>query len=404
MPRGKRILLGVTGGIAAYKSAYLVRELRRSGTDVRVVMTEAATKFVTPVTFSALSGHEVEVDLWSMNQTTDSNIGTRHIHLANWPDLLLIAPASANTIAKLTYGLADNLLTTIVLACRRPIVLAPTMDADMYLNPATLENLTRLRERGFFVVPPEEGEHASGLEGPGRLPGVESIVRIVQTVLSQSHLDLKNKRILVTAGPTVEPIDPVRFVSNRSSGKMGFAVANAAALRGASVTLIAGPVALETPRNVQRIDVGSAEEMHKAVMRHAKKADAVIMAAAVADFTPARRSAEKMKKDADAKDMELRLKPTADILQSLGRRKNGVVLVGFALETQNAVRNAKAKLERKNLDLIALNTVDDENDPFGADTNRVTLIDRNGRTQKLQPMPKFDVANAILDRVKEFMR
>jgi phosphopantothenoylcysteine decarboxylase/phosphopantothenate--cysteine ligase len=193
-------------------------------------------------------------------------------------------------------------------------------------------------------------------------------------------------------------------VSNRSSGKMGFAVANAAALRGASVTLVAGPVALETPRNVKRIDVGSAEDMHKAVKRHAKNADAVIMAAAVADFTPAQRSSEKMKKDADAKDMELRLKPTADILQSLGRRKNGVVLVGFALETQNALRNAKAKLERKNLDLIALNTVDDENNPFGADTNRVTLIDRNGKTQQLQPMPKFDVANAILDRVKEFMR
>jgi phosphopantothenoylcysteine decarboxylase/phosphopantothenate--cysteine ligase len=401
--RGKHILLGVTGGIAAYKTAYLVRELRRQGADIRVVMTHSATKFVTPLTFSALSGHDVELDLWSTNQSTDSDIGTRHIHLANWADVFLIAPASANTVAKLTFGLSDNLLTVVALASQRPIVLAPTMDADMYVNPATQSNLAKLKARGFFVVPPEEGEHASGLHGPGRLPELEILIRFLDGVLSNSHLDLKKKKLLITAGPTFEPIDPVRFIGNRSSGKMGFALANAAALRGATVTLVSGPVSLETPRNVTRIDVGSAAEMHKAVTKHAKSADAVIMAAAVADFAPETQATRKIKKQQGQKQLDLRLTPTTDILHALGQRKNGAVLVGFALETHDELRNAQDKLKRKNLDLMVLNTVGDEESPFGSDTNAVTIIDRSGKPTKLPRLPKFDVANAILDRVKQLL-
>jgi phosphopantothenoylcysteine decarboxylase/phosphopantothenate--cysteine ligase len=401
--RGKRILLGVTGGIAAYKSCYLVRELGRAGADVRVVMTDAATKFVTPLTFSALSGHEVELDLWSVNQSTDSNIGTRHINLANWADLILIAPASATTIAKLTHGLADNLLTIVALATKSPIVLAPTMDADMYLNPVTQSNLTLLRERGYFVIPPEEGEHASGFTGPGRLPEIDRIIQFIEGILQQHHLDLKNKKILVTAGPTHEAIDPVRFIGNRSSGKMGFALANAAALRGANVTLVSGPVHLQTPRLVKRIDVESARQMYDAVVRHAKSADAVIMAAAVADFTPVKKSGHKIKKQKGAAGMALELTHTRDILRSLGEKKNGTVLVGFALETDNELNHAIEKLKEKKLDLIVLNSLKDEGAGFGADTNVVTIIDRTGKQEKLAKMPKFDVANAILDRVKKFM-
>ncbi|MGH2566960.1 MAG: bifunctional phosphopantothenoylcysteine decarboxylase/phosphopantothenate--cysteine ligase CoaBC, partial [Bacteroidota bacterium] len=233
MLRGKNILLGITGGIAAYKSCYLVRELGRAGAVVKVVMTDAATKFVTPMTFSALSGHDVELDLWSTNQSTNDpperpgrsgragNIGTRHINLANWADLFVIAPASATTIAKLTHGLADNLLTIVALATTGPIALAPTMDADMYLNPITQRNVDLLRERGYFVIPPDEGEHASGLKGPGRLPEVESIIRFLDDILEKRNLDLRKKKILVTAGPTFEAIDPVRYIGNRSSGKMG---------------------------------------------------------------------------------------------------------------------------------------------------------------------------------------
>lgn len=407
--RGKHILLGVTGGIAAYKSCYLVRELGRAGADVKVVMTDAATKFVTPLTFSALSGHDVELDLWSVNQSTDSNIGTRHINLANWADLFLIAPASATTVAKLTHGLADNLLTIVALATKSPIVLAPTMDADMYLNPVTLHNLTLLRERGYFVIPPEEGEHASGLTGPGRLPEIDRIIRFIDGILQKHHLDLKNKKILVTAGPTHEAIDPVRFIGNRSTGKMGFAIANAAALRGADVTLVTGPVHLETPRSVKRIDVESAQQMYDAVIRYAKSADAVIMAAAVADFTPAKKSERKIKKQERAGGMTLELTHTRDILRALSQNrsasggKNGAVLVGFALETDDELKHATEKLKEKKLDLIVLNSLKDEGAGFGSDTNVVTIIDKSGKQEKLAKLPKFDVANAILDRVKTLL-
>jgi phosphopantothenoylcysteine decarboxylase/phosphopantothenate--cysteine ligase len=403
--KGKHILVGVTGGIAAYKVCYLVRDLKKAGADVKVVMTEAATKFVTPLTFSALSGHAVLGNIWATDQSTLSNIGTQHIDLANWADVYVIAPASANTLAKITYGLSDNLLTIVALASRGPIILAPTMDADMYINAVTQQNVTTLQERGFFIVPPEEGEHASGLTGPGRLPEIRAIIETIERVLDKSTQDFKEKKILITAGPTHEAIDPVRYITNRSSGKMGFALANAAALRGATVTLVSGPVHLETPRNVERVDVESAEQMRDAVFKYASSSDAVIMAAAVADYAPEKSAKTKIKKDAGAKPTSIQLVETPDILNSLGQKKNkrGIVLVGFALETDNELRNAQEKLKKKNLDLIVLNSLKNKGAGFGVDTNVVTILDKKGKSAKLPLMSKFDVANEILNRLKNLL-
>lgn len=397
--KGKHILLGVTGGIAAYKSCYLVRELKKAGADVKVIMTDAATRFVAPLTFSTLSEHEVAVDLWSENQSTRSEIGTRHIDLAAWADVLLVAPASANTIAKMTFGLADNLLTVIALACRAPLILAPTMDADMFLNETTRRNVDLLNERGVFVIPPAEGEHASRLHGPGRLPEIDVIVRYVEGVLEKSYQDFRSASILVTAGPTHEPIDPVRFLGNRSSGKMGFAVARAAAMRGASVTLISGPVHLETPRHVKRINVETADEMQKAVMEQVGSADVVIMAAAVADFKPEKPHRGKIKK-IPGEVPDVKLISNVDILMALGEKKNGKLLVGFALETENELEHAREKLKTKNLDLIVLNSLQDEGAGFGSETNVVTFLDPDGNTERLPKQSKFDVANSLLDRIR----
>ena len=399
--RKKHILLGITGGIAAYKSAYLVRELVKRGAEVRVVMTEAATKFVAPLTFSTLSNNPVAVDLWDENQATRGEIGTKHVHLANWADAMLIAPASANTMAKLVQGASDNLLTVLALACTKPILLAPTMDADMMLNDITHKNVARLGERGFHTVPPGEGEHASGLKGPGRFPEIEVIVAHLERVLRNAHQDLRKKRILVTAGPTYEAIDPVRFIGNRSSGKMGFAIANAGAQRGADVVLVSGPTHLETPRHVERVDVESAEEMRDAVLKRAKNVDAVIMAAAVADFKPAKAAKEKIKKSAGGGAPQITFISTQDILESLAKVK--AVRVGFALESHDELANAKEKLKKKNLDLIVLNSVREHASVFGSDENIVTLIGKRGKPQKLPKMLKFDVAEKILDRVRELM-
>ena len=404
MLSGKHILVGVTGGIAAYKVCYLVRDLKKAGADVKIVMTEAATKFVTPLTFSALSGHAVLGNIWATDQSTLSNIGTQHIDLANWADIYVIAPASANSIAKITYGLSDNLLTIVALASRGPIILAPTMDADMYINPVTQQNVNRLQERGFFIVPPQEGEHASGLKGPGRLPEIQTILETIERVLDKSVQDLKGKSLLVTAGPTHEPIDPVRFIGNRSSGKMGFAVANAAALRGAKVTLISGPVHLETPRNVERVDVETAQQMHDAIFQRSSGVDAVIMAAAVADYAPEQSAPNKIKKESGRRPVALPLVETPDILNSLGQKKNKkTVLVGFALETNDELRNAREKLKKKNLDLIVMNSLKDKGAGFGVDTNVVTILDKTGKTAKLPLMSKFDVANEILNRLKKLL-
>ena len=400
--KDRHILLGVTGGIAAYKVAYAVRECVRAGAVVRVIMTEAAAKFVTPLTFSALSKHPVAVDLWTADQSNDSDITTRHVNLANWADLLVIAPASANTVAKLTHGIADNLLTVVTLAAPCPILLAPAMDADMYLNPATQKNLSLLRERGIHVLDPAAGELASGLRGPGRLPEVEHLVGAMEKILNGAHRDLRNKRILVTAGPTYEAIDPVRFIGNRSSGKMGFAVATAAAQRGAAVTLIAGPTALETPRSVERIDVESAAQMAAAVKVHGRRSHVVVMAAAVADYAPGRPAKEKIKKSG-MEVPEILLVQTPDILAALGRSKRGRILVGFALETEHEEEHAREKLRKKNLDLIVLNSLTKHRTVFGAATNLVTIIDRNGRTEDLPELPKFEVANRLLDRLRDLL-
>ena len=328
-----------------------------------------------------------------------THAGVEHIKLGLWADAMLVAPATANTIAKIAQGIADDVISSTVLALRCPLLVAPAMDIDMYLNEATQKNLSILRERGHHILLPVEGELASGLVGPGRLPEPDAIMAFVESIIEKTPLDLKKKKILVTAGPTYEPIDPVRFIGNRSSGKMGFAIAAAAAQRGADVTLISGPVALGTPKNVSRIDVETAEQMLNAVTKQAKKCDAIIMSAAVADYTPKKPASNKIKKETSTRGLTLELQPTSDILRGLGAKKNGTVLVGFALETRDEMKNAKEKLRKKNLDFIVLNSTRDEGSAFGSDTNVVTIIGRDGKAEKLSKMPKFDVAVEILNRV-----
>ena len=397
--KNKKILLGVTGGISAYKMCTVVRLMKKAGASVRVLMTQSATQFVTPLTFSTLSQEEVLTSLWPENTRTSTHANVEHIKLGLWADAMLIAPATANMVAKIAHGIADDVISSTVLALRCPLLIAPAMDVDMYLNEATQNNLSVLRERGHHILLPADGELASGLVGPGRLPETDVIMAFVESVIEKTPLDLKEKKILVTAGPTYEPIDPVRFIGNRSSGKMGFAIANAAAQRGATVTLISGPVALGTPKNVSRIDVETAEQMLDAVTKQAKKCDAIIMAAAVADYAPKKPASNKIKKNESTQGLTLELQPTSDILRGLGAKKNGTVLVGFALETQDEVKNAKEKLRKKNLDLIVLNSTRDEGSAFGSDTNVVTIISKDGRTEKLSKMPKFDVAVEILNRI-----
>ncbi len=400
MLKGKKIILGVTGGIAAYKIPFLVRALKGEHAQVRVVMTEAATKFVTPLTLATLSGDEVVAGTFPQDEGGTLRAGTWHISLGTWADAMLIAPATANTTARLAHGLADNAVTTLALSLRCPLIISPAMDTDMLEHPATISNIGILRERGCIVLPPESGELASGLVGSGRLPGIDSIVRAVDRVLSVAQNDFAGRKIVVTAGPTCEPIDPVRFVGNRSSGKMGFAIANAAALRGADVTLITGPVALMSPRNVKRVDVETADEMYRRVVKAAGAADTVIMAAAVADFTPRTYSKTKIKKrQFRTSPMVLELKQTKDILQHLSSLKPRKVLVGFSLETDRELFHAQEKLKAKRLDLIVLNNPLREGAEFGAETNVVTLIPRKGKTEKLPKLSKFDVANRILNRI-----
>lgn len=400
MVKGKHILLGVTGGIAAYKIAWLVREFVKAGAEVQVVMTRAATQFVTPLTLSTLSRRQVLMDMFPPSSEQPADRWTRHIDLAVWADGMLIAPATANTIAKIAHGLADDFLTTLVLALRCPLVLAPSMDVDMYLNETTQANIDALKERGCFIIPPESGELASGLSGAGRLPEVDTLFTFVDRLLDKVHQDLKGKKVLVTAGPTQEPLDPVRFIGNRSSGKMGFAVANAAALRGAEVTLVSGPVHLRTPRNTKRIDVSTAIEMQTAVRKEFPAADLVVMTAAVADFSPAAPAADKLKREQKPDDhFTVELKKNPDILKGLGEEKTHQVLVGFALETSDGISNARQKLSAKHLDAIVLNNPLEEGAAFGGDTNVATVITADGTTERLPRMSKFDVANEILNRV-----
>lgn len=395
---GKKIILGVCGSIATYKSAFLLRELQREGVDVKVVMTPSAANFVAPLTFSSLSHNQVYMDMFP-DQRRSTSVGTWHIELGVWADAMLIAPITASTIAKLTQGIADNFLTSIVLALRAPLIIAPAMDADMYTHPATSSNISKLKERGVFVIEPEVGELASGLTGPGRLAEVGKIVASVESFFESHHRDLTGKKLLVTAGPTQEPIDAVRFISNRSSGRMGFAVASAAANRGAEVKLITGPVSLETPRNVAREDVRTAEEMFRAVEKSVDWCDALVMTAAIADYRVANPPDRKIKKSEFTEGMaKLELVENADILKSLAPRKGKRVFVGFALETDDEIENAQKKLVSKSLDAIVVNNPREEGAGFGIETNKVTILSGRGSDKlELPVLPKYEVAQKILD-------
>lgn len=415
---GKNIVLGVSGGIAAYKAAELVRLLVKAGAVVDVVMTRAATEFITPLTLQTLSGRKVATELFDLVQ--ESEIG--HISLADRADLLLIAPATADLLGRLSLGLGDDLLTTLALACKAPLLLAPAMNVNMWQHPAVQENLERLRRRGAHVVGPSAGELACGWIGAGRLVEPPAIVEAARALLGApldrtAPKDLAGRRLLITAGPTFEALDPVRFLGNRSSGKMGFALAQQAARRGAEVTLVAGPVALPTPPGVRRLDVESAAEMADAVLprlqpEHAEAAHAIIMAAAVADFRPAEAAPRKLKKAQLGTRPQVELVPTVDILAELGRRRGdgrAPLLVGFAAETGNVIDYAARKLREKRCDLIVANDVAEPGSGFGTDTNRVTLLtpgrDVTGapEAQALPQLPKEEVADRILDRVVELL-
>jgi phosphopantothenoylcysteine decarboxylase/phosphopantothenate--cysteine ligase len=395
---GKKILLGVTGCIAAYKSCLIVRELVKRGADVKVVMTPSATEFITPLTLATLSQNEVIVNTFPKTQKDGTKLSTWHIDYALWADLMLIAPATINTIAKISYGFADNALTTLTTALRSPLVIAPAADVDMYNNPINRENLEKLERLGYYIIYSESGELASGLSGEGRLAEVNKIIDAVEVVLSGYSKVLVGKKILVSAGPTYEDIDPVRFIGNRSSGKMGYAIAKAAFLRGADVTLISGPSLQNIYPEIKMIKVRSASEMEKAVKKEVDKNNLLIMSAAVSDFRPLKAALNKMKKKKGLLDLKLEMNP--DILSSLKTKKTKIV--GFALETQNELSNAKKKLKEKHLDMIVLNSPGKESG-FEGDTNKATLIKQDGKTIRLPILSKFQLANKILTEAKNFL-
>ncbi len=394
---GKKLILGVTGSIAAYKAAELVRLLVRAGAEVQPIMTADATRFITALTLGTLAKRQVLIEVFPENQ---DGSWTKHVDLGLWADGLVIAPATANTIAKLASGFCDSMLTAGVLSARCPVLVCPAMDHYMWTHPATKANVDRLRSFGYTILDPEHGELASGLIGEGRLPEPNTIATFIaewlegQTTTDQS---LEGKKVLVTAGPTREAIDPVRFLSNGSTGTMGFALADAAARRGADVVLLAGPVDLPTPDGVERVDIVSADDLHEAALSHAD-ADLVFAAAAVADYAPATVGEQKTKKS--DKDLVMQLRRTPDVLAALGEHKqNGQVLVGFALETRNGETHARGKLERKNLDWIVLNYANEAGAGFGTGTNRVVLLGADGSRHALPMMDKAAVATRLLDLI-----
>jgi phosphopantothenoylcysteine decarboxylase/phosphopantothenate--cysteine ligase len=397
---GKRIILGVCGSIAAYKAVYLLRLLIKEGADVQVIMTPASKEFVGPVTFSALSGKPVLSEFFG-KEAGDWN---SHVELGVSADLMLIAPVTATTLGKMVHGIADNLLITTYLSARCPVVVAPAMDMDMYAHPSTQENLRKLKELGNLVIEPASGELASGLDGRGRMEEPEDILLFIrQLELAPSKKKLLNLRVLVTAGPTHENIDPVRFIGNHSSGKMGFAIAEACAAEGAKVFLVSGPVSIQT--NAKGIDVErvtTACEMYDACERHLDSIDIAVFNAAVSDFTPVEKSSSKVKRGSEP--WSIKLKPTRDIAGELGRRKKkGQLFVGFALETDREVENAKAKMLKKNLDLMVLNSLREEGAGFGTDTNKVTMIDGKGGIENYELKPKARVAADLVDRLKKMI-
>ncbi|SDF40136.1 phosphopantothenoylcysteine decarboxylase / phosphopantothenate--cysteine ligase [Sporolituus thermophilus DSM 23256] len=394
--KGKNIVLGVSGGIAAYKSVEIVSRLRKAGSSVHVIMTKSATEFVTPLTFREISGNPVVVDMWE----EPKNWNVQHIALATLADLFLIAPATANIIGKIANGIADDMLSTTVMATKAPIVLAPAMNSNMYLNPIVQQNLQKLAGLGYHIIEPATGMLACGVEGPGRLPEPEIIVAKVDELL-RPHGVLAGKRILVTAGGTREPLDPVRYLGNRSSGKMGYAIAEAAALRGAEVILVSGSTGLNPPRGVLVKMVETAEEMRQAVLAEYAACDVVIKAAAVADYRPKEIAEHKIKKTGETLTLVLEKNP--DILRELGALKRHQILVGFAAETQDLLGNAQEKLAKKNLDMIVANDVTLPGAGFNADTNIVKLIYRDGSVEELEQMPKKRVAEIVLDRICDLL-
>jgi phosphopantothenoylcysteine decarboxylase/phosphopantothenate--cysteine ligase len=393
-----RITLGVTGGVAAYKAAELVRLLQQDGFTVEVVMTRGAREFVTPLTFAALSGQKVITDLFEKSAAGEANLESaiEHIAVAQRTDLLLVAPATADVLAKFARGIADDFLTTLYLAATVPVIVAPAMNVNMWNHAATQENIETLRARGVKIVNPDEGYLACGMTGAGRLAGQQEIITAVRETL-RTQKDFDNETILITAGPTCEDLDPVRYLTNRSSGKMGYAVAGAAARRGAKVILVSGPVHLETPAGVELIAVRSAEQMRGAVAERLARSTIAIFAAAVADYRPAELQTEKMKRN--GAPLTLRLEPTPDILAEAAQTKGDRLIVGFAAETDHVADNARKKLAAKNADLIVANNVTAEGAGFDFDTNIVTLFSRDGRDLALPKLTKSDVAQRILDEV-----
>ena len=390
---GRHILLGITGSIAAYKAAMLCRLLKTAGADIQVVMTPLAKQFITPLTMATLSRRPILVEFFD----PENGAWNSHVSLGEWADCMLIAPATANTLAKMAAGVADNLLLTTYLSARCPVAVAPAMDLDMYAHEATQQNLRTLAARGVRIIEPAEGELASGLSGKGRMAEPEAIAAYVGGLLREKKKSLEGKRLIVTAGATIEAIDPVRFISNHSSGKMGYAIAGELAARGACVTLISGRTALPTPQGVRRIDVLSAAEMYGAAVAAFDRADGAVMCAAVADYTPAEVSQTKIRKSDG--EMTIALRRTRDIAAELGARKEGRLLVGFALETHDEEAHAEAKLERKHFDFIVLNSLRDAGAGVRGDTNKVTLIDRAGR-EELPLMSKREVAVRIVDKIE----
>jgi len=385
----KTIVLGITGGIAAYKAAELASKLTQAGARVDVVMTESATKFIAQLTLRSLTGRPVVTSMWELN----SEFSIEHVALAEAADILAIVPATANIIAKLAAGISDDMLTCTVLATKAPVIVAPAMNVNMFQNSITQDNLAKLKARGFTIVDPTYGRLASGKMGLGRLAETETIIGTIKQVLGRSG-DLAGKRIVVTAGGTQEPIDPVRHIGNRSSGKMGYAVAEAARDRGATVSLITGPTSLLEPAGIETIQVRTAIQMKEAVAKATAQVDALIMTAAVADYQPKSAAREKIKKEAAGLTLELIRTP--DILAEV---KGNFLKVGFAAESQDIVANARRKLEKKQLDIIVANDITDKDSGFGVDTNKVTLIDRDGKVESLPLLTKREVADKILDRV-----
>jgi phosphopantothenoylcysteine decarboxylase/phosphopantothenate--cysteine ligase len=393
MLKGKKIVLGITGSIAAYKACYIIRGLIKAGAEVQVVITPAGKEFITPITLSALTQKPVVSEFFSQRDGTWNS----HVSLGLWADAMLIAPCTASTLGKMANGIADNMLITTYLSMKAPVFIAPAMDLDMYQHPTTQQNMQRLLSFGNQIIEPQSGFLASGLEGKGRMEEPEQIVAYLDNYFEPK--DLKGKKVMITAGPTYEKIDPVRFIGNYSSGKMGFALAEECARRGAEVTLIAGPVSLPCSSRILRIDVESCEQMYHAATENFPKADAAILCAAVADFRPEHIASEKIKREKD--DLVIRLKPTYDIAAQLGQMKQkNQLLVGFALETNDEEANAQKKLEKKNLDFIVLNSLQRKGTCFQSDDNQISIISRDGQ-QDYDKKPKQLVAKDIVDELSK---